>query len=363
MEYFEELFSKLSGIQNLSIAVIGDFTLDKFVFVDNTKLKFSVYNENAVFHVMNSKKSPGAAGAVCKNLVNLGVGQVYAIGFVGQDGNGYETISELERLGVQTTHLFSSELRKTPACTMIHENTDKEPDVFMESCEYDSINCTSTPVKVQQKLIDELDAILHTKKLDAVIVVDTCEHLNRGVICENVRRYLADAAKMCPDTIFLCDSSRFLLDFDGMLLKCNESELERTGIMTNKTIKEACKELASEKKKAVVVTSGENGCTLALPEEKPFRIPARPVPYNVLDSRSAGDEFTAAFVSSLCMGVSAPDAALIGTVGASLCCEQVASTGIVKMNDIQEALMLWLNTVSQTQKAAQPQYAGGARDA
>lgn len=132
--------------------------------------------------------------------------------------------------------------------------------------------------------------------------------------------------------------------------------------MTNKTIKEACKELASEKKKAVVVTSGENGCTLALPEEKPFRIPARPVPYNVLDSRGAGDEFTAAFVSSLCMGVSAPDAALIGTVGASLCCEQVASTGIVKMNDIQEALMLWLNTVSQTQKAAQPQYAGGVRD-
>ena len=363
MEYIEELFSKLSGIQKLAIAVVGDFTLDKFVFVDNTKLRLSDYTQNAVFHVMNSKKSPGAAGAVCKNLVNLGVGQVYAVGFVGQDGNGYDTISELERLGVQTAHLFSTELRKTPTCTMIHENTDKTPDVFMESCEYDSINCTNTPVKVQQKLIDELDAILHVKKLDAVIVVDKCEHLNRGVICENVRRYLSDAAKLCPNTIFLCDSSRFLLNFDGMILKCNETELERTGIMTNKSIKEACKELASEKNKPVIITSGENGSTLAAPEEKPFKIQARPVPYNVLDSRGAGDEYTAAFVSSLCMGVSMPDVALIGTVGASLCCEQIASTGIVRMKDIQEALMLWLNTVSQTQKAAQPQYAGGVRDA
>lgn len=363
MEYFDELFSKLANIGNLQIAVIGDFTLDKFLFVDSTKMKVAPDTGKPVYHVMNSKRSPGSAGAVCKDLINLGVGKVYAVGFVGKDGDGYDSITEMERIGVNTSYLFSTEMRKTPTHTVVWENTAENPDAFTEQCEYHTINGTNTPTKIQQKIEEVIEALLDYKQLDAVVVVDSCNHVNRGVVCESIRKVLSDATEKHPETVFLCDSSRFVREFDGMILKCNEIELERSGDMVNKSIREACKALANEKNKPVIITSGENGSTLAVPAEKPFKIQARPVPFNVLDTRGAGDEYTAAFIASYCMGVSVPDAALLDTVGASLCCEQPASTGSIRMKEIQDALVKWLDSVSQSQKTHVQAVAGGVNNA
>ena len=43
-----------------------------------------------VYNVVEVRRQPGAAGTILNNLVALGVGEIHAVGFCGDDGEGYE---------------------------------------------------------------------------------------------------------------------------------------------------------------------------------------------------------------------------------------------------------------------------------
>ena len=44
----------------------------------------------AVYNVVEVRSQPGAAGTILNNLVALGIGEIHAVGFCGDDGEGYE---------------------------------------------------------------------------------------------------------------------------------------------------------------------------------------------------------------------------------------------------------------------------------
>ena len=70
------------------------------------------------------RSTPGAAGTVLNNLVALGVGRVYPIAVLGDDGEGYELRQALDRLpAVDSSGLILTPERRTPTYTkpMLHE--------------------------------------------------------------------------------------------------------------------------------------------------------------------------------------------------------------------------------------------------
>jgi len=81
----EELLQQLTHVQ---MAVIGDFFLDNYVIMERRLSEVSIETGIEAYQVVETRQYPGAAGTVVSNLRALGV-NVLALGFCGDDGNGY----------------------------------------------------------------------------------------------------------------------------------------------------------------------------------------------------------------------------------------------------------------------------------
>src|SRR5437016_2529958 len=76
--------------RDLKIAIIGDFCLDRYLEIDPARSEISIETGLEVHNVVRVRSQPGAAGTILNNLVALGVGEIFAVGFCGEDGEGFE---------------------------------------------------------------------------------------------------------------------------------------------------------------------------------------------------------------------------------------------------------------------------------
>ncbi len=82
---FEAITAKYS---RLRVAVVGDFCLDRYLEIDPARTETSIETGLPVYNVTNVRAQPGGAGTVLNNLIALGVGTIYPVGFAGEDGEG-----------------------------------------------------------------------------------------------------------------------------------------------------------------------------------------------------------------------------------------------------------------------------------
>src|SRR5947207_14085078 len=93
----------------LRIGVVGDFCLDRYLEIDPAKAETSIETGLPVYNVVRVRSQPGAAGTILNNLVALGVGKLYPVGFAGDDGEGYELLRCLrEKSGVKMDYLLQT---------------------------------------------------------------------------------------------------------------------------------------------------------------------------------------------------------------------------------------------------------------
>src|ERR1700694_2434522 len=96
----EALDRILSAVPRLSVAVLGDLFLDRYLDIDAALTEPSIETGLDAYQVVNVRSYPGAAGTVINNLIALGVGKVHAISAIGDDGEGYELRQALDRYRV-----------------------------------------------------------------------------------------------------------------------------------------------------------------------------------------------------------------------------------------------------------------------
>src|SRR4051794_9084240 len=103
------------GYPRLRVGVVGDFFLDRYLHIDPAKDETSIETGLTVYNVVEVRSQPGAAGTILNNLVALGVGEVHAVGFCGDDGEGYELRRALSaNPGVGLEHFLTVPTRRTP---------------------------------------------------------------------------------------------------------------------------------------------------------------------------------------------------------------------------------------------------------
>src|SRR5258705_11960332 len=73
----------------LRVALVGDFCLDRYLEIDPAWKEISIETGLPVHNVVKVRSQPGAAGTILNNLVALGIGEIYPVGFCGEDGEGY----------------------------------------------------------------------------------------------------------------------------------------------------------------------------------------------------------------------------------------------------------------------------------
>ena len=87
----KQRFKEITGqYRDLRIAVIGDYSLDRYLEIDPSKTETSIETGLSVHNVTRVRAQPGAAGTVLNNLVALGIGEIWPVGFCGDDGEGFE---------------------------------------------------------------------------------------------------------------------------------------------------------------------------------------------------------------------------------------------------------------------------------
>src|SRR5260370_17253899 len=100
----QDLERILDQIPRLTIGVLGDLFLDRYLDIDATLTEPSLETGLDAYQVARVRSYPGAAGTVINNLAALGVGKIYAISFLVDDGEGYELRGALSDLALATTN-------------------------------------------------------------------------------------------------------------------------------------------------------------------------------------------------------------------------------------------------------------------
>lgn len=337
----DRLAELVARFGQLRIAVVGDFFLDKYFDVDPALAEVSLETGKTAHQVVGVRHSPGAAGTVVCNLAALGAGHVFAAGFTGDDGQGYELRAGLAGLGCDIEHLHRTADRLTPTYLKPRDVTDRS--LAGEHSRYDIKNRNPTPAALQQQVIASVERLLE-QGIDALIVADQVEEDDCGVITSAVRRRFESLAQQWPAVVFWADSRRRIRRFRKVIIKPNQFEAvgwenpPPGAAVEPDRLAKALVAIRAQTGNAVVVTCGARGAMVSDPE--PTLVPAVRVA-GPIDPTGAGDSATAGAVLALAAGATLPEAALVGNLVASITIEQLATTGTARPDQLPERLQLW----------------------
>lgn len=326
----------LTKINDVHIAVVGDFFLDRYWKVASELDEPSIETGLTAYQVVERWGSPGAAGTVTNNLAAIGVGNIYTVGFLGKDGEGSELAGYLDEIGAARTYMIETNRRTTPCYT-------KPMRDGVEMNRFDIKNRTVTPKEVEDELIASIRMI--AKHVNAMIIMDQVSEENCGVVTSRVRDALIQLGHENPNLLIYADSRERIGLFREMIVKSNEREvLEVFDLYDGKppdfeTVKQYGRKLSERTGRTVFVTLGERGQLVIDPsgqERKTIHVPAVQVSGEI-DICGAGDASSSAIVSSLCAGASYEEAAFVGNLASSVTIRKLGQTGTASPEEILSA--------------------------
>ena len=334
-----EHFKKLGAqYPNLRVALIGDFCLDRYLEIDPARRETSIETGLPVHNVVRVRSQPGGAGTILNNLVALGVGKISPVGFVGEDGEGFELLGALRKNAtVDLSHLLPTNERMT--FTYCKPLLVAPPTTPTELNRFDTKNWSRTPPAVEARLAASVRAV--ARDADAIIVLDQVDLQDTGVVTPAVLDALADVCRQRPRLVAIGDSRRHLHRFPPLMLKMNRSELalltKTAPGITRSEIERTASELARQKGRPVFVTLAEEGMVGAGPDGETVHVPALPV-RGPIDVVGAGDAVTANLAASLAAGASLTEAVALANGAASVVIHQLGTTGTASLEQILNLL-------------------------
>ena len=325
---FREITSRYA---DLRIAIVGDYSCDRYLEIDPAKKESSIETGLPVYNVTKVRAQPGASGTVLSNLVALGVYELWPVGFCGADGEGFELQRALKKLpGVRMDYFFENKEQRTfTYCKPLVMEPGQPP---RELNRLDSKNWHPTPQSLQNQLGEAVRNL--AKKVDGVIVLDQVNQPDTGVVTRDLLNALNDIR---DQTLIIGDSRRGLKDWPDIIYKMNAAELTRlTGQPENLT-KEASGQLARETGQPVFVTLAQKGISGAYPNGDVDHCPALQ-PRKEIDIVGAGDAVTANLTASLACGATIPEALKLSNAAASVTIHKLGTTGTASIEEIEAKL-------------------------
>lgn len=342
-----ELLVRFAGLR---VAVLGDFFLDKYLEVDPRLAELSLETGRTAHQVVQVRHSPGAAGTVANNLASLmgkdRSGSISAIGFSGDDGEGFELRRDLGALGVDLSEFVLDKTpgRRTPV--YLKPRDLERPELSGEHDRYDLKNRLPTGRELEASLSSSIRRLF--AEVDLFVVMDQVEEDGFGAVTPGIRDLLGRLAgerrgKAAP--LLWADSRRRIGLFPGFIRKMNEFEL--LGIPDPKPGSSVPEDRLLERVGTseaaagapVFVTAGARGVWVNGPEG-PVLVPAVAVDGPV-DPTGAGDSFTAGAALALAAGAGRQEAALLGCLAASVTVRKLGTTGNASAEELREALRIW----------------------
>ncbi len=335
----ERLYEILGRMRQVKIAIVGDFFLDKYLVIDPSRSEASLETGLEAYQVVETRHSPGAAGTVAANLIAMGVGAVHAVGFCGDDGEGYELRQGLRRLGVSDERLITIGAVHTP--TYMKPMRIGADGAETEMNRLDRKNWCPLNREVEERIIQAICEIV--AMVDGIIIGDQVQERNHGAVSDKIRDELSRCAKEHADKIFLADSRMRVGEFRYMNVKPNQQEaakamsykFAKSNAHNDEQAARCGKALSEQVEGRVFLTLGSEGM-LVIGGDSTIRVPAVPVS-GPIDIVGAGDSAGAGLIAALCAGATPEEAAAIANLAASITIRKLGTTGTADAGEIIES--------------------------
>jgi len=275
----------VKSLENISILVIGDIMLDKYVMGEVERI--SPEAPVPIVHVHNEYCTLGGCGNVVRNIRELGP-KVACLSSIANDDNGKKVLEKLMELDAAPLLIGDSETTITKERVIASERKIQMIRVDREIVDDIEPN----------ELINALETDYDIHEFDMVVVSDYA----KGVVTEGLMQYLNDVGVK-----FIIDPKPKNQHFYGSpyLITPNEKEAKQMG---------GSQGLILNGSDYVLETKGKRGMTLYDGKEH-WDIDADEVEvYNV---SGAGDTVIAVMATCLSMGWNPLDSAYIATKCAS----------------------------------------------
>ena len=326
-ERFQEITGRYAAQR---IAVVGDYSCDRYLEIDPAKTETSIETGLPVHNVTRVRAQPGASGTVLSNLAALGADELWPVGFCGSDGEGYELYRALERTpGVRMKYFFESEEQRTfTYCKPLMMHLGQPPE---ELNRLDSKNWHPTPVNLQHQLANAVRSL--ADQVDAIIVLDQVDTPETGVVTQLLLDALAEVA---DNSLIIGDSRRGLKDWPSIIYKMNAAELAQLTDQTSEP-EQAARTLAAQTGRPVFLSLSEHGIIGAQPNGRSESRPALPV-YGEIDIVGAGDAVMANITTALAAQADLGEALELANAAASVVVHKLGTTGTASISEISGKL-------------------------
>jgi len=321
-----DLLARLRGVR---LAVVGDYCLDAYLLLDQSRAEISIETGLETRAVRKQRYTPGGAGNVAANCAALGVAAVHAFGVVGADLYGVEMRKALEARGVATEGLLVQEKDwTTHVYTKIIQG-----DAELSRVDFGNFNRLAP--ETGAALLQRLEAAL--PDLDCVIIN---QQVGWGIHTEEFRRGLVDLVARHPAKTFVTDSRSCNEKFAGTLRKLNDREaaaicgreVPADGAVSADVARVAGTELYRRWGKPVILTRGAHGC-LVVDREGAQEVPGILILSRV-DTVGAGDSLLAGFAAALAAGEPPAAAAQLGNYAAAVTVTKLNVTGTATPEEV-----------------------------
>jgi len=321
----------LDAIKATSVAVMGDFCIDAYWMLDPAGSEISLETGKPTQTVRVQRYGLGGAGNVVNNLVDLGVGQVYAVGVVGDDLYGREMKALLRGIGVNVDGMVvQSDGWDTAVYGKPHLDGEEQSRV-----DFGAFNEISS--ETERRLIEHLETTLQTAQ--AVILN---QQIVRGINSDALIVAINKVIAKHPDRVFIVDSRHKSAQYEGAILKLNDIEAGRlTGaprevgdVVLLEEVHEYIAKLYERTGRPVFVTRGDRGC-VGYDGKQAWDVPGVQI-LTPVDPVGAGDAAVSAMAAGLAAAATVGEATELGNFAASVTVRKLEQCGTATPDEIIE---------------------------
>ncbi len=321
----------LETIKTTRVAVMGDFCIDAYWILDPSGSEISLETGKPTQTIRTQRYGLGGAGNVVNNLVDLGIGQVYAVGVVGDDLYGREMKAMLAAIGVNVDGMVvQSDGWDTAVYGKPH--VDREEQSRIDFGAFNAISPAS-----EQQLIRNLETTLASAQ--AVILN---QQIVRGINSDALIAELNRVIAAHPDRVFIVDSRHKSNQYEGAILKLNDVEAGRLvgvprevgDVVLLEEVHEYVAKLHERTGRPVLVTRGGRGC-VGYDGRQFCDVPGVQI-LTPVDPVGAGDAAVSAMAGALAGGATVGEAAELGNFAAAVTVRKLEQCGTATPAEIIE---------------------------
>lgn len=319
----------LKSINNVKIAIYGDFCLDSYWTMSSPRSDISLESGLNAETVSKQVHSLGGAGNVFSNVAALQPKALKAIGVIGNDIQGRELISQLNKLSADFSGLTIQEddfITYTYIKKYYRENEDSRINFGLFNKR--SIETDRKILKSIRFALENYDALIFNQQIVGSIT-------NQLFIDE-----INELFEQFNDSIIVLDSRHYSDKIKNVYRKSNEVELavlngvdaKPTDFIPLEEIKRYGVKLYNQYNKPIFTTCGARGVIIfdenGVSEIRGIHLRSK------LDTVGAGDTFISALTSCLAAGVSSIEAAEFANFASAVTVQKLQTTGTASGKDI-----------------------------